>query len=56
MVIEANDAFCDISGYSRDELVGQNHRIVNSGVHSATFWVEMWEVISTGMPWRGVSG
>ncbi|MEI8159197.1 MAG: response regulator, partial [Burkholderiales bacterium] len=53
-IVEANDAFCTISGYTRAELVGQNHRIVNSGVQSAHFWEEMWEVISSGMPWRGV--
>lgn len=53
-IIEVNDAFCAISGYSRDELMGQNHRVVNSGVHPAEFWKEMWTVISSGMPWRGV--
>ena len=52
-ITEVNDAFCLISGYSRHELVCQNHRIVNSGVHSAEFWAEMWGVISCGMPWRG---
>ena len=52
-ITEVNDAFCLLSGYSRYELVGQNHRIVNSGVQSAEFWAEMWTVISCGMPWRG---
>ena len=53
LITEVNDAFCLISGYSRAELVGQNHRLVNSGLQSAEFWTEMWKVISCGMPWRG---
>ena len=53
-ILEVNDAFCAISGYSRAELVGQNHSIIKSGVHSVEFWKEMWTVISSGMPWRGV--
>ena len=52
-IVEANDAFCRISGYSRDELLQQTHRIVNSGVQPASFWVEMWRTIASGTPWRG---
>ena len=52
-ITEANDAFCRISGYSREELLQQTHRIVNSGVQPATFWVEMWRTIAAGDPWRG---
>ena len=52
-ITQANDAFCRISGYRRDELLGQNHRIVNSGLHSATFWHGMWRCIAAGTPWRG---
>ncbi len=52
-IIEVNDAFCRISGFSREELLGRNHRIINSGVQSAAFWAAMWADISTGTPWRG---
>ena len=52
-ITDVNDAFCDVSGYTREELIGQNHRIVNSGTHSQAFWVDMWKTIATGMPWRG---
>ena len=41
-IVEVNDGFCLISGYSRAELLGQTHRIVNSGVQSETFWIDMW--------------
>ena len=52
-IIDVNDAFCAISGYSRAELMGKNHRIVNSGVQPREFWVDMWSNISSGKPWRG---
>ena len=49
----ANDRFCDVSQYSRDELVGQTHRIVNSGTHSRQFWADMWRNIGKGRSWHG---
>ena len=53
LIIEVNNAFCQITGYSRAELLGQNHRILNSSVQTHVFWVDMWKTISSGMPWRG---
>ncbi|MFT3867739.1 MAG: PAS domain S-box protein [Nibricoccus sp.] len=48
-----NDKFCAISGYTRDELLGKTHRILKSGVHSETFYREMYETIGRGAVWQG---
>jgi PAS domain S-box-containing protein len=48
-----NDQFVEISGYSRDELLGQDHRIVNSGYHSEEFIRGLWRTIASGEVWHG---
>ena len=52
-IVCVNDEFCKISGYTREELLGRDHRIINSRTHSKEFWQQMWKTITAGDAWRG---
>jgi len=52
-IIDVNDKFRAISQYSRDELIGQNHRILKSGYHSKDFFEQMYHAIANGTVWHG---
>lgn len=53
VILYANRKFCELSKYSEDELIGQNHRILKSDEHSDEFFTTMWNEISSGQVWEG---
>jgi hypothetical protein len=48
-----NGKSCQVSGYGREELVGQSHKILNSGHHSSAVFEDLWGAIGNGKPWHG---
>lgn len=53
IIVYVNRKFCEISKYSEDELIGQNHRILKSNEHNDAFFTTMWNTISSGTTWNG---
>ena len=52
-IIFVNKKFCELSKYSEEELLGQNHRLLKSDEHSDEFFTDMWNVLSSGNTWNG---
>jgi len=53
IITYVNDKFCEISKFSRTELIGKDHKIINSGYHSKGFIKDLWQTIATGKIWKG---
>ncbi len=53
IITHVNDYFCRVSGYTREELIGQTHRLINSGYHPDSYFKIFWDTISAGKVWKG---
>ncbi|WP_421923578.1 PAS domain S-box protein [Maricaulis maris] len=54
VIIDVNEAFCQLSGYSAEDVIGRTHQFLqDEGMHPEAFWKDMWATIRAGRPWRG---
>ncbi|RMF08707.1 MAG: PAS domain S-box protein [Alphaproteobacteria bacterium] len=53
VIRHVNDRFCEVSGYDRTALVGQNYHVINSGIHDQAFWASFWQTLQAGQTWHG---
>lgn len=53
IITYVNETFCKLSGYSRDELIGNCHRLMKSDFHSSVFFSKLWDTIQSGETWKG---
>lgn len=53
IIKSVNDKFCEISKFSREELIGNDHSLLNSGLHSKEFFKNLWKTIGSGQVWKG---
>ena len=51
-ITHVNDRFCAVSGYSREELLGQSHNLLRSGLHGASFYEDLWKTLRKGEVWK----
>ena len=53
-MVQVNDKLLEVSGFSREELLGQDHRVLSSGTHEKAFFEDLWRTLNRGQIWRGV--